>query len=239
MFDSIIGKFQIKFKDRVAAANILANILKDAIKKEEKRSSSLLVLGIPRGGVIIADIIAMKLSCCFDIIIPRKLRMPGNDEVAVGAIMEDGTTYTNDSVITELGVSTDYLEKEKAVQIEEIKRRITLYRSNKEDVAENDNYAALFGKTIILVDDGAATGATLIAASRWIRKQVPKRLIMAVPVAPSNTVEVLKKEADGVEVITSIRSSSFHSVGQYYHEFRQVTDRQVLEIMQKRGTIPL
>src|SRR5919205_4078070 len=115
IFDRISNKFQLKLKDRAAAANILGEALKDVIKNEEERKDSI-VLGIPRGGVIVGDIIARKLSCKFDIIIPRKLRAPHSEELAIGAIMEDGTTYLNSTLVKELEISQEYLEKEKAYQ---------------------------------------------------------------------------------------------------------------------------
>src|SRR5919107_572433 len=117
IFDRISSKFQLKLKDRAAAANILAEALKDIIKQEQERKDSI-VLGIPRGGVIVGDIIARKLSCEFDIIIPRKLRAPHSEELAIGAVMEDDTTtYLNDMLVKELEVSQEYIEKEKAYQI--------------------------------------------------------------------------------------------------------------------------
>jgi putative phosphoribosyl transferase len=171
IFDKISNKFQLRLKDRMTAANILGEALKDIIKKEEQRKDSI-VLGIPRGGVIIADIIARKLpSSCFDIIIPRKLRAPHNEELAIGAIMEDGTTYLNDILVKELEISQEYIEKEKAEQIQEIKRRSSLYRCNYDYIEKEGNYNNINGKNIIiLVDDGAATGATVIASARWIKR---------------------------------------------------------------------
>ena len=151
-----------------------------------------MVLGIPRGGVVVADIVASKLkslsfNCEFDIIIPRKLTAPGNQEIAIGAIMigkeEDNgdnetTVYLNEDLIKELDISDEYIEKEKTRQIDEIKRRHSLYRSPEKRYDINDKIA-------IIVDDGAATGATLIAAARWIKRNKghQKKLIIAIPVA--------------------------------------------------------
>jgi predicted phosphoribosyltransferase len=126
IFDKISSKFQLRLKDRDNAANILGEALKDVIKKEQERKDSI-VLGIPRGGVIVGDIIARKLACEFDIIIPRKLRAPHSGEIAIGAVMEDGTTYLNDMFVKELEISQEYIEKEKIYQIQEIKRRSSLY----------------------------------------------------------------------------------------------------------------
>jgi predicted phosphoribosyltransferase len=189
--------------------------------------------------VIIADVVATKLSSnYFDIIIPRKLGAPYNEELAIGAVMEDGTTYLNEEVVRTLGILQEYIDKVKLEQIQEIKRRTSLYRSSNSKLGvleeqKNNNRTT----TIILVDDGAATGATLIAAARYIKQKYNnnlKRLIIAIPVAPKDTVNLLKKEADHVEVITSPLTSQFKSVGQYYQSFEAVTDQQVIEVMKKR-----
>jgi putative phosphoribosyl transferase len=231
IFESISSKFQLKLKDRANAANILGEALKDVIRDKEERKAAI-VLAIPRGGVIVGDNIARKLSCKFDIIIPRKLRAPHNEELAIGAIMEDGTTYLNDILVKELEISQEYIEKEKAKQIQEIRRRSSLYRNSEEKYELRNN------KYVILADDGAATGATIIAAARWIRRQLlleePKKqqlIIVAVPVAPKQSKDLLKKEADHVEIITSPSTSNFKSVGQYYQSFEPVTDEQVIDIM--------
>jgi putative phosphoribosyl transferase len=232
IFDKISSKFQLKLKDRVTAGSILGEALKDVIKKEQERKDST-VLGIPRGGVIVGDIIAKKLSCEFDIIISRKLRAPHNEELAIGAVMEDGTTtYLNDMLVKELEISQEYIEKEKTYQIQEIKRRSSLYHRHG-NFPPREDHNVLNSKTIILVDDGAATGATVIAAARWIIKNTNPRshLIIAVPVVPKQTKDLLIKEADHVEVITSPSTSNFKSVGQYYQSFEPMTDEQVVKIM--------
>jgi predicted phosphoribosyltransferase len=241
MFDSIIRKFQFRFKDRVTAANILAAALQDSLDKKKKEgqtnnnnNNNIVVLGIPRGGVITADVVATKLgtSVDFDIVIPRKLGMPHNEESAIGAIMEDGTTYLDDTLVKELEVSQEYLEQEKARQIEEIRRRSALYRKTQRDYT-----SLLKDRIVILVDDGAASGATVLAAARSIRRRyTPEHLIIALPVAPKETVNLLKMEADYVEVVTS-PSASFNSVGQYYKDFKPVTDEQVIKIMHNRNLL--
>ncbi|MDQ3847847.1 MAG: hypothetical protein M3261_02700, partial [Thermoproteota archaeon] len=120
--------FQLQLKDRVSAGKVLGMVLKTVIKRNRK-DERLLVLGIPRGGVIVADIVAEKLNAdYFDIVIPRKLRAPDNKENAIGAIAQDGSTmYLDEFMVSSLKVSADYIEKEKAEQIEEIKRRTALY----------------------------------------------------------------------------------------------------------------
>jgi putative phosphoribosyl transferase len=120
--------------------------------------------------VIVGDIISRKLACEFDIIIPRKLRAPHSEELTIGAVMEDGTTYLNDMLVKELEISQEYIEKEKTYQIQEIKHRSSLYHRRHGDFAPREDHNILNGKTaIILADDGAATGATVIAAVRWIK----------------------------------------------------------------------
>jgi putative phosphoribosyl transferase len=237
IFDSLSSKFQFKFKDRVAAADILGESLKDRIKNKEEQKAAI-VLGIPRAGVITADIIAKKLSTSFfDIVIPRKLTHPNNKEVAVGGIMEDGTLYINGQLVNDFQISSEYLEKEKLEQLEEIKRRTILYCKE----PRKDFSSFLEDKTVILVDDGAATGATIIAAARWIRRleNTPKRLIIALPIAPKCTVNLLKRECNAeVDVILSPSSSTFHSVEQYHQNFQPITDEQVIRIMKDRKLLP-
>jgi len=227
IFERISRNFQLKFKDRVSAANILADTAKSSVKKEAK--NDILVFGIPRGGVITADTVATRLCVShFGIIVPRKLTDPDNKEQAIGAIMEDGTTYINEQQISDSGISLDYLEEEKLTQIEEIKRRTMLYHS------EVRHYRNSVNSTIILVDDGAATGATAIAAARWIRKVLnPIFFVIAVPVAPKQTVKLLERECDLIKVVVS--PMNFQSVGQFYQDFSVVTDEQVISILRKRN----
>jgi predicted phosphoribosyltransferase len=223
--DIVTGKgLQITFKDRQSAGNILATTLKATLK--DKKESKVLVLGIPRGGVIIADIIASKLNADFDIVLPRKLRASDSKENAVGAIMADGSIYLDDFMVQSLKVSQEYIKQEKQEQLQEIERRTILYR------LDNKNKGNIKDKTVILVDDGIASGATIIVAARWIKTQQPKKLIIAAPVANKLAIELLRKEADYIEtIITS--SSTFISISQFYQKFEEVTDKQVIEFLDK------
>ena len=232
LFDNLRNKFQLKLRDRITAACILSDALKYIVKKDEERKNSI-VLGIPRGGVIIADIIARKLACEFGIIMTRKLRAPHNEEVAIGAVMEDGTTYLNEVLTKELEISHEYIEKEKTLQLEDIKRRVSLYYGS----TVSEDYDINKDKTVILADDGAATGATVIAATRWIRAtKKPAKLIVVIPVAPKDTMDLLRREAvDHIEVITTPSTSHFRSVGQYYQSFEPVSDKEVIQIIQKNS----
>ena len=188
IFGEIATKFRLKIKNREAAAVILAEALKGIISENERTNS--IVLGIPRGGVTMAYVIYKKLSAdAFDIVIPRRLCAPFNKELGIGAIMRDGTIYLNKYVIDALGITSGYIENEMERQKNEIERREGLYHiSNKRHKISN--------RTVVLVDDGAATGATLIVALRWIRKQNPKKIIAVVTVAPKETVKLLKEEAE-------------------------------------------
>jgi putative phosphoribosyl transferase len=218
----------LKFKDREKAALTLSSVLKDTVKNIDR--DEIVVLGIPRGGVIMARIICKKIGAkSFDIVIPRKLTAPHNPELGVGAIMNDGTLYLNDYVVNALKITEEYLEREKINQTEEIKRRESLYRPDFRPYG-------IKNKIIILTDDGAATGATLVAASRWIRKQNPKKLIIAVPVVPKETLELLKRESDDVEAVIVPTTSNFKSVGQFYEDFSTVTDNEVVNIMKDENS---
>lgn len=211
----------MKFRDRAHAGNLLAERLAGG------GYSPAIVLGIPRGGVILADIVAKRLGANFDVAIPRKLGAPEDGELAIGAVMEDGTSYINRYLVNALRVSGDYIESEKARQAAEIKRRVAAYRK--------PGPYQIVGKNVILVDDGIATGATVIASTRWARKHNPLSLIVAVPVAPPQSVEVLEQEADSVIVLHAPRD--FGSVGQFYEEFHPVSDDEVMQVMRSRGLL--
>lgn len=212
-----------RFKDREHAAGLLMSKLKNELKDEPPKE--IAVFGVPRGGVILAYTIYKNRGAnYFDIVIPRKLGAPNNKELGIGAIMDKETVYLNEYVVTALKVPQDYIEIEKISQVREIERRTLLYRPSQ---VEYD----IKNKTIILVDDGAATGATLVVSARWIKKRKPRKLIIAIPVAPNETVELLKNEADQVITILIPRTSNFTSVAQFYDNFEEITDDKVIKIM--------
>lgn len=232
IFDNLRGKFHLKFKDRQSSGNILGEALKDSIKKQERKNC--LVIGIPRGGIITGYCIAKKLGCRLDLIILRKLCAPDNEELAIGAVTEDGNTYINDILVEELDITSDYIAREKLTQLKEIERRTSLYSFNKKTFP-SFNDPKLEYKTIILADDGIATGATIIAAARSIMSLFNScQLIIASPVARKSTVALLKKEnVDHIEILTTPADSEFKSVEQYYEDFHQLTDQEVIEIITK------
>lgn len=212
----------MKFRDRVDAGNLLAERL------AEHGYTPALVLGIPRGGVLLADIVAKKLAADFDIVIPRKLGAPENEELAIGAVMEDGTSYINRYIVNALRIPQDYIESERIRQVAEIRRRSVAYR--KPGLGYN-----IAGKNVIIIDDGIATGATVIASARWARKHHPSTVTIAVPVAPPQSVEALEQESDSIIVLHM--PDDFGSVGQFYEEFGPVSDDQVSQIMRSRGLL--
>ena len=213
----------MKFRDREQAGIELAEKL-----AADTRGQDTLVLGIPRGGVIIADIVATKIGADFDIVIPRKLGAPDNEELAIGAVMHDGTFYLNKYMINALRISEEYIKRQMDLQVSEIGRRSSAYR-------KQEMPYRIGARKVILVDDGIATGATTIASARWVKKQHPEHLTIAVPVAPTQSVDLLEDEADSVVVLH--KSRDFGAVGQFYEHFEAVQDESVQAIMRKRGLL--
>ncbi len=201
------------FRDRREAGRLLAKKLEDL-----RGARDVLVLGVPRGGVVVAAEIARYLGAPLDVYIPRKMRETRNHELALGAVAEDGTVVLDEDSIRFLAVSDAYLEAEQARQQAEIQRRASRYRRGRPPIL-------LEGKRIILVDDGVATGRTLEAAIRALRKQPIKELILAIPVGPPATVERLRPLVDRLEVIAT--PEPFWAVGMFYEDFRQVSDGEV------------
>jgi predicted phosphoribosyltransferase len=209
------------FKDRVDAAEKLAKKLRSL------KINDPLILAIPRGGVITGDIIAKELGAKLDIIVSRKAGAPYNPELAIGAVMHDGSFFPNTDVIIGLNVPKKFIEEEIASELKEIERRLNKFRGGKD--------YDLVGKTVILVDDGIATGATMFAAIEWVKNQKPKRLIVAIPVGPRDAIERLSKVA---EVVVLDAPVFFNAVGEFYEYFEQVEDYRVMEIMSSYGYKP-
>ena len=222
----------IIFRDRIDAANKLAEELKQQLMKPEHRdSSSIVVLSIPRGGVVIGDVVADKLNVKLHVVVSRKIGAPIDPEVAIGAVMPDGTYFLNEDIILTLNVPQNYIDTQVNEQLKEIERRLISFRGSKEYDRE------LKGKTVVLVDDGIATGATMLSAAQWLKtKQNCQELIIAVPVAPRDTVDRLKQiVGNNDRVIVLYSPESFTAVGQFYADFGQVSDSQVKKIMKKYG----
>jgi len=206
------------FKDRVEAGSLLAKELKKRI------TGAAVVLGIPRGGVVIAKEIAKILSIEMDIVLSRKIGAPFNPEYAIGAVSEDGKVFINQEALHEASVNDDYIKKEKELEMQEIKRRIEFYRKIKSKVI-------LKNKTAIVCDDGIATGTTMQAAIWVLRQEACKKIIIALPVAPNETIARLAKGAD--ETIVLRVPQFFAAVGQFYMDFPQVEDNEVIELLKE------
>jgi predicted phosphoribosyltransferase/dienelactone hydrolase len=179
------------------------------------------VLGIPRGGVPLAAEVARALSGDLAVVVARKLGAPGNPELAIGATTETGVSYVNDALARQCGADAGYLKAETRRQVREAHRREQMFNSHRRPPVR--------GRTVIVVDDGVATGATAIAAVRSIRAEGAARVILAIPVGPPGMVERLGDEAD--EVVCLEADPGFFAVGQYYEDFRQVSDEDVSRLL--------
>jgi predicted phosphoribosyltransferase len=187
---------------------------------------------LPGGVFIIAEIIAKKLCCNLDMMISKRLRAPYNEELAIGAVAEDGTLYLNKSLIDELKISDEYINNEASYQLQEIKSLADKYYHANSFLDGSHN--KINDKTIVIVDDGAATGSTILATVTSLKnKYQPKSIIAAVAVSPKSTMDLLKREGlNHLEVITSPADSNFGSIEQFYQKFDQVDDSQILDIIQ-------
>lgn len=205
------------FRDRVDAGKQLAERLSHYREKE-----NVVVLGLPRGGVTVAAEIALFLACTLDILIVRKLGFPTNPELAIGAISETGTVVLNHSIISAYDLPEQYIEEETDHQVKEIDRRRLLYRASK-------GLTRLDGKTVILVDDGIATGATFKTAIKALKAEPIARIVAAVPVAPFDTAREVEGMVD--EWVCLQNPETFFSVGGFYELFEQVSDDEVVDIL--------
>lgn len=187
------------------------------------RSTDTLVMGIPRGGIVIADVIARALDCDLDVVLTRKIGAPGNPELAVGAVAENGQVFINEAVAGPVGADEAYIEREKARQLEEIRVRRERYRSVLAPSAPS-------GRPVVVVDDGVATGATMLAALWAVGSEKPSRTVAAVPIGAPQAIARLRQAAD--EVVCLLAPQSLRSIGQHYEDFPQVDDSEVLAILQ-------
>lgn len=204
------------FRDRVDAGARLAERLTPYLGKDA------LVLGIPRGGVPVAAEVAKALDAELDVIVARKLRSPISAELAIGAVTADGGRYLNEPMLHHLGVSRRYVERATKVEMADAMQREARFR-------HGAAAPAIAGRDVILVDDGLATGATMIAAARSVRAHDPARLVIAVPVGSMEACAALRREAD--EVVCLATPEPFWAVGVYYDNFRQTEDDEVEQLL--------
>jgi putative phosphoribosyl transferase len=204
------------FANRSDAGNELAREL------AKYRGKDALVLGIPRGGVLVAAQIARALDAELDVAIARKLPAPGSPELAIGAVTANGGRFLDEALVSELGVSPEYLGRVTDEERAEAQHRERHYRGGRA-------LARMKGRTVILVDDGLATGATMKAAVRSVRRREPARVVVAVPVGAADSCADLRREAD--EVVCPFERTWFGSVGSYYRDFSQTREEEVEEIL--------
>lgn len=203
------------FADRIDAGERLAKGL------AHLAGSECVVLAIPRGGVIVGEVIARELGAPLDVVVPRKIGAPGNPELAIGAVAP-GIRVLDPRMVGALGVTDRYLDREIAEQEAEIERRQRAYRGGRPP-------QPVKGRVAIVVDDGVATGSTAVAALRWARARGAERVVLAVPVAPPQSLERLRAEADEVVVLET--PQPFLAVGEWYRDFDQTTDEEVVSAL--------
>jgi putative phosphoribosyl transferase len=221
------GKVQIfsyspePFTDRLQAGRLLAEVLGSL------RGKQVVVLGIPRGGLVVASSLAQGLDADLDIVISRKLGSPFQPELAMGALSESGEVFLNQNIVESLLISESFIEQEKQRQMAEIQRRSQLIRNVRPKIP-------LRGRIVVVTDDGVATGATIQAAVWALRQEKPQKLIAAIPVASEEAIDRLARDVD--ELFCLRMPADFMAVGQFYINFNQVTDDEVLEILKNAGS---
>jgi predicted phosphoribosyltransferase len=209
------------FRNREDAAMQLAARLKT------RKLTDPLVLAIPRGGVVIGAVLARELGAELDVVLARKLRAPYQPELAIGAIGEDGEVYLNDFAREVPGTTDEYIRREREHQVAEIKRRQQLFRQAR-PAAEVD------GRSVIITDDGIATGSTLVAALHVLNAKKPREIIIAVPVAPPETLERFRSQCSHVECL--LAPDYFGAIGMFYDDFDQVEDSEAVRLLRESRT---
>jgi putative phosphoribosyl transferase len=191
-------------------------------------SPAVLVLGLPRGGIPVAFEAATRLRAPLDAYVVRKLGVPGHEELAMGAVAGDGTVVLDDRLIAALGISEDQFDDVVRRELDEVHRREEAYRNGRPE-------PEVSGKTVIVIDDGLATGSTMRAAAMALRRNAPASIVIAVPTAAARTCEELKSVAD--EVVCPYTPEPFYAVGLYYDDFRQTTDDEVRSLLRRANVL--
>lgn len=206
---------EIIFEDRVDAGVKLAELL------EKYQGQEAVILGLPRGGVVVAKVIADKLNLLLGIIVVRKIGHPLNPEFAIAAISESGKVVKNENIMTD--IEPEWFERESSNQLAEAKRRREKYWGSKDSIQ-------LKNKIAIIVDDGLATGLTMLAAIEEAKTQMPSKIVVAVPIAPKGEAVMIETKADEF-IATEIPDQFLGAVGAYYENFPQVTDEEVISLL--------
>jgi putative phosphoribosyl transferase len=214
------------FADRDEAGRLLGEALIDL---DEAPGTGALVLGIPRGGVIVAAAAARVIGADLDVMVPAKIRAPHQPELAIGAVAPDGGVWLDIAAVAALAIPDAVLDAQVSAARQEVLRRTAAFRGDRTP-------PAISGRFVVLVDDGIATGATITAAARSLRAHEPARLVIAVPVAPGQAVLQLAAEVDQVVCLAS--PEPFMAVGQWYQDFRQVGDDAVRQALAATGGEP-
>jgi predicted phosphoribosyltransferase len=209
---------RLLFKNRVEAGRKLAGAL------VEYKGSDVVVLGIPRGGVVVANEVAKALGAPLDIVVTRKIEAPGEPEYAIGAVTQEGDVIMDRQAAESLGATQAYLDDQVRKKKEEVKERMQRLRGDA-------SYPELEGKVVLIVDDGIATGSSVGAAVMSVKKRNPKDVVIAVPVAPADSVEMLTE--DGTKVICLETPGPFLAIGEFYGDFEQVEDLEVKRILEE------
>jgi putative phosphoribosyl transferase len=221
------------FRDRADAGRILARLVapvaRDAARHVSRSAfgSNPLILALPRGGVPVGFELARTLHAEFDVFVVRKLGMPGHEELAIGAIATGGVRVLNEDLIGQSGLSADVINLVAQREQQELERRERTYRNGRAP-------ASVANRVVILVDDGLATGATMRAAVKALRIEQAARIIVAVPVAPPETCEELRDEAD--QVICAETPEPFAAIGLWYENFAQTTDEEVRSLLEQAAS---
>jgi len=207
------------FVDRTEAGKLLAARLESYASR-----SDVLVLALPRGGVPVAFEVSRALKAPLDVFVIRKLGMPGQEELAMGAIASGGVRVLNYDVVQTFGISSQMIEAVASREAEELIRRERLYRGNKPA-------PEISGRIVVLVDDGLATGSSMRAAIAALRKQNPAKIVVGVPVAAPSTCDEFRSEVD--EIICAVTPEPFHAVGIWYEDFSQTTDQEIHDLLER------
>jgi predicted phosphoribosyltransferase len=210
-----------RYRDRREAGRVLAELLEKYAGRDD-----VVVLALPRGGVPVAYEVARALGAPLDVFTVRKLGVPGNPELAMGAIASGGVVVLDQRLVQLLGIDRSQLQQTVAAEMRELERREAAYRGNRDP-------PDLTGKTVILVDDGLATGSTMRAAALAIRELNPARIVVAVPVAAEETCDAFRDVVD--EIICGVTPKPFHAVGLWYDDFSQTSDDEVRDLLSERS----